>query len=61
MRLKNRVTIVRNIVKLGMAGNLYFRIKQFCAGFDIVVNMDLDDALFGYQTLKVVNAIYQNP
>ena len=46
---------------MGMAGNLYFRIKQFCQGTDIVINLDLDDQFLGVQTLKVVNAFYQNP
>lgn len=61
LRLRNRITIVRNLVKLGMTGNLYLRIKQFCRGTDIVVNLDLDDKLLGFQTLKIVNAFYQNP
>lgn len=61
LRLKNRVTIVRNLVQLGSTGNLYYRTNQFCEGTDIVIIMDLDDRFLGLQTLKIVNAFFQNP
>jgi hypothetical protein len=42
-------------------GYLYFGVRELCNYNEIVVNVDADDEMMGIQTLKVLNAIYQNP
>jgi hypothetical protein len=36
-------------------------VNKYCNAEDIVVHVDTDDSLLGSQTLKVINAAYQNP
>lgn len=59
--LKNKITIVHNLQKLNILGNMFFWTKKFCAPDDIVVVVDADDALIGRQTLKILNSVYENP
>jgi hypothetical protein len=61
MQLKNRVTIVRSMEMIRSLGYLYTGVRSLCNYNEIVVNVDADDEMMGIQTLKVLNAIYQNP
>lgn len=58
---KNKIKIISNKQRLGAIANMYFWINRYCEENDIVVHMDADDCLIGTQTLKVLNAVYQNP
>lgn len=40
---------------------MYLYIKRYCPKDSIVLNVDTDDALIGYQTFNVLNAVYQDP
>lgn len=40
---------------------MYIYVKKFCNENDIVVNIDSDDALIGFQVFNVLNSVYQDP
>jgi cellulose synthase/poly-beta-1,6-N-acetylglucosamine synthase-like glycosyltransferase len=61
LTIKNKVTMVRSLERIRSIGHLYIGVRQQCNYDDVVVNIDADDEMMGIQTLKVLNAIYQNP
>lgn len=61
MRIKNKIKIIHNQVRIGALANLFFWTKKFCDQNDIVVNIDGDDAFIGKQVLKVISSVYENP
>lgn len=60
-RFNNKIKIIHTFTRLDVLGNMYFFINRYCDTDDIVISVDADDALFGRQPLKVINAVYQNP
>lgn len=61
LKLKNRVILVRSLEQIRSTAHLYYGAKYYCKKGEVIVNVDTDDKAIGYQTLKVLNAIYQDP
>lgn len=60
-KLSNRIpSFIKNQERMGTAGNHYIRAKTYCEGSDVVVPLAANDILLGRQTLKVINALYQD-
>lgn len=61
MKVKNRVSLIRSLMQIRSTGHLYYGAKYFCKKGEIIVNIDTDDKIIGYQTLKILNTLYQDP
>lgn len=61
MKVKNRVSLIRSLVQIRSTRHLYYDAKYFCKKGEIIVNIDTDSKIIEYQTLKVPNALYQDP
>lgn len=58
--LKSKIKIIRNLQHMGALANFFFWIKKYCNENDIVINVDTDDSLIGYQVFQIFNSIYKN-
>ncbi|MGC2310863.1 MAG: glycosyltransferase family A protein [Candidatus Babeliaceae bacterium] len=55
------ITLIRNEVRQGALANYYYAIWEFVQDYEIVVIVDLDDALDGSEVLNYLNSVYSNP
>jgi hypothetical protein len=44
---------------MGALANMFFWIRKYCSEESIVMIVDGDDSIIGYQVLQVLNAIYK--
>jgi len=60
-KIKNRVLLTKSLWQIKSTGHLYYGAKYFCRPDEVIVNVDSDDEMVGFQTLKVLNVVYQDP
>lgn len=56
--LNNRITIIKNSVRLGALANRDLTIRNFCRPGQIVIDIDGDDCLIGKQVFNMYNRLY---
>jgi hypothetical protein len=58
-RLNNRISIVHTLQHMGALANMFFWIRKYCSEESIVMIVDGDDSIIGYQVFQVLNAVYK--
>ena len=58
--MSEKITIVKNHLRVYALANRNNGIRNYCDENDIVLDVDADDSFIGRQAFKFVNAIYQN-
>jgi hypothetical protein len=61
MKLKHKITLVRNSQRIGFLGSLHMHTSRYCGKSDIVVVCAGDGTLLGTQNFQILNKVYQNP
>jgi hypothetical protein len=61
MKLKSKITIIRNNQHVGSLGSMHLHINRYCGKEDIIVACHGDGTLVGTQSFNILNKVYQNP